>query len=105
LASLSTAAPHHAPQYRPEATLQVDAGVQTAAASTTDRGVEALPDLPTLAEPLQGIDPKDLTHVEGFAFPEHAEIVEWADGHRTYLPWFSDPKAPNKNILKDVCSF
>lgn len=91
----------------------VDAGVQTAAAmaavgtqtiavSTADAGVEALPAVPPPAAPPQGSDPKDLTQAEGFPFPEYAEVVEWADGHRTYLPWASDPKRPTKNLLKKV---
>jgi hypothetical protein len=48
-------------------------------------------------------DHKDLTQVEGVVFPEHAEAVNWADGHRTYLPWISDEKDPTRNKIEKVC--
>ena len=48
------------------------------------------------------LDHKDLTKVEGVAFPEHAEVVDWADGHRTYLPWISDEKDPTRNKIEKV---
>jgi len=47
----------------------------------------------------------DLTKAEGVVFPQRAETVDWADGHKTYLPWISDERDPSKNKLEKVCGF